>query len=542
MKSAFRFALPAAALLAAVTLARAVDADRQPVQPPASTPARQAFAVEAEGREIAQLRASLLGYTPAERARAASERISLAFEKNPYPRFSTRKAREGMQVLADGATMFLITPGDVNATTGDTPESEGARALDALRLARGQRAEMHDSESIWRGAGLAVTATLVAILLVRLVFALDRRAGIALSRRIAGHMRDLKLSGVAVLDHGHALRLVRQVVRWLMWLVVAALVYLWLNAVLESLPFTRAWGEKLTDGLVDTMLAAGRAFLEALPGLLFVVVIVAIARLATQVAGFYFERVIERDLNFGWLDRHTARPTRVLVTLLIWVMAIAMAYPYFPGSDSRAFQGVSVLLGLMVSLGASNIVGQAAAGLILMYTRAFRPGEYVRVQDTEGTVVEVGIFATRVQTGLGDEVMLPNNFVLSNVSRNYSAYDEDSFTIVTGVTIGYDTSWRRVHELLEKAARATAGVLADPPPRIYQTALSDFYVEYRMAVRSLENDPAARAELASRLRANILDTFHEAGVQVMSPHFLGDPAKAKIPASAPRAAERATTP
>jgi small-conductance mechanosensitive channel len=173
-------------------------------------------------------------------------------------------------------------------------------------------------------------------------------------------------------------------------------------------------------------------------------------------------------------------------------------------------------------------VGQAAAGMILMYTRAFRPGEYVRVQDTEGTVIHIGLFMTRVQTGIGDEVVLPNNFVLSNMSRNYSSYDEDTFTIVTGVTIGYDASWRTVHELLERAAKRTAGVLAEPQPRIFQTALSDFYVEYRMAVRSLEHDPEVRADLVSRLRANVLDAFHEAGVQIMSPHYVVDPAKVKI--------------
>src|SRR6185436_4965327 len=129
-------------------------------------------------------------------------------------------------------------------------------------------------------------------------------------------------------------------------------------------------------------------FVDALPGLALVVLIFVIARFISQVAGFFFDRIVERDVNMGWLDRHTARPTKFLAVMLIWVAAAAMAYPYIPGSDSRAFQGISVLLGLMVSLGASNIVGQAAAGLILMYTRAFRPGEYVRLQDTEGTVAQ----------------------------------------------------------------------------------------------------------------------------------------------------------
>jgi small-conductance mechanosensitive channel len=247
------------------------------------------------------------------------------------------------------------------------------------------------------------------------------------------------------------------------------------------------------------------------------------------VAGLFFDQVIERDARMGWLDRHTAKPTRILITLLIWLFAVAMAYPYLPGSDSRAFQGVSVLVGLMVSFGASSIVGQAGAGLILMYTSAFRVGDYVRIQDTEGTITKVGIFSTRMRTGLGDEVVLPSALVLANTSRNYSrAGDDPGFVVSTQVTIGYDTPWRQVHAMLEEAAQRTEGIVADPAPRVFQTALSDFYVEYQLAALCGITEPYARARVVSALHANLQDVFNEHGVQIMSPHYLGDPEQPKV--------------
>jgi len=332
-----------------------------------------------------------------------------------------------------------------------------------------------------------------------------------------------------VLDHSFTARIARLLVHWIAWALAALVVFLWLNAVLESLPFTRPWGEKLTGLLVDILVSMGKAFLDALPGLLLVIVILALARLATQAAQFFFDRIEERDIQAAWVDRHTAKPTRILLTILIWVFAIAMAYPYIPGSESRAFQGLSVLMGLMISLGASNIVGQAAAGLILMYTRTFRVGEYVRIQDTEGTVRELGIFMTRVRTGHGDEVMLPNNFVLGNVSRNYSrGVGEPDFVLMASLTIGYDTPWRQVHAMLEEAARRTPDVRMEPAPRVFQTALSDFYVEYQLSARCAAESALARADATSRLYGNIQDVFNEHGVQIMSPHYLGDPAAAKI--------------
>ena len=78
------------------------------------------------------------------------------------------------------------------------------------------------------------------------------------------------------------------------------------------------------------------------------------------------------------------RSPRKLCIGAIWLFALAMAYPYLPGSDTEAFKGLSVLVGLMLSLGASNLVGQLASGLILTYTRTFHNGEYVRIDAARG--------------------------------------------------------------------------------------------------------------------------------------------------------------
>jgi small-conductance mechanosensitive channel len=215
--------------------------------------------------------------------------------------------------------------------------------------------------------------------------------------------------------------------------------------------------------------------------------------------------------------------------MAVWVFALVMAYPYIPGSDSDAFKGLSVLIGLMVSIGGSGIVGQAASGLILMYTRTFRPGEYVRIGDNEGTIVEMGMFTSRIRTGLGEELTLPNALVLGSVTKNYSrAIRGPGFVVDTTVTIGYDTPWRQVHAMLIDAARRTKGVLGEPAPRVFQIGLSDFYVEYRLVCQAIPSEPRPRAEVISELHANVQDVFNEHGVQIMSPHYLGDPAEAKV--------------
>jgi small-conductance mechanosensitive channel len=221
--------------------------------------------------------------------------------------------------------------------------------------------------------------------------------------------------------------------------------------------------------------------------------------------------------------------TRRLAALVIWLFALAMAYPYLPGAETDAFKGLSVLLGLMVSLGASSLVGQAAAGLIVTYTRTVRMGEYVRVGENEGTVTELGIFTTRIRTGTGQELALPNSLITGTVIQNYSrAVQGHGFVVDTKVTIGYDTPWRQVEAMLIEAARRTPGILQDPAPRVFQTALSDYYPEYLLVAQATAMKAKPRAETMSELHRNIQDVFNEYGVQIMSPHYMADPAEAKV--------------
>ena len=90
--------------------------------------------------------------------------------------------------------------------------------------------------------------------------------------------------------------------------------------------------------------------LSAIPGLLTVVVIIVIARFIDHLAKLFFERVEHGWIYVRWIDKDTATPTRRIVTVVIWLFALAMAYPYLPGAHTDAFKGLSVLIGLMAYL------------------------------------------------------------------------------------------------------------------------------------------------------------------------------------------------
>jgi small-conductance mechanosensitive channel len=140
---------------------------------------------------------------------------------------------------------------------------------------------------------------------------------------------------------------------------------------------------------------------------------------------------------------------------------------------------------------------------------------------------------TRLLTNKNEIVTVPNGVLLAGQVTNYSKRAAaDGLILHTSVTIGYDTPWRQVHQLLLDAARRTDGLLAEPSPFVHQKALSDFYVEYELNAHTREAN--RKAAIYSRLHEHIQDEFQRAGVQIMSPHYEADPAQPKIAPTAQR--------
>lgn len=485
--------------------------------------------LEFSNRILFTFRATLTGYSPSERAEGAHKRLLAALSKPGTPQPSTHAIAEGTQVLLGGAQLFIVTPGDINPLAGDTTDSVAADSAQLLAKALEEHREQSSLRYLVTAIAICAAVTLAYALALRALHWLHGWVDSRSSQLVSQRLGDVKLKNVRVFDAEHYVTFMRHLVYALVWALRLMATYLWVAFVLAKIPYTRAWGERLEDYLIDIAAQVAQSIVNALPGLVLVVVIAAIARLVVLTADSFFRKVEGGELQFGWLDRDTAGPTRRIASTVIWLFALAMAYPYLPGAQTAAFQGLSVLVGLMVSIGASSVVGQGASGLILMYSRSLRKGEYVRVGDAEGTVVDLGLFETRLRTGLGEEVTLPNAWVLSNTSKNYSrAYPGTGYVLDTTVTIGYDTPWRQVHAMLELAAQRNDDIAALPKPYVMQVALSDFYVEYRLVAYATVETPRRRAEVLNRLHQEIVDVFNEYGVQITSPHFEREPATPHI--------------
>ena len=480
-------------------------------------------------RDVATLRGSLFGLSAQARAAEGEARIRKALRRGGEMKVDLINVAEGTLLRIDGELMFAVTPQDSEEGTLASAQASADAAAQALRRVIDESHESRNLRSLLSAALVTLGAAVVALGLLWLLRKLRRRIQAWLTRKTLAHADRLRVGGVDLVRREGVLRFEQGLLNLIFLTLALLLIYEWLSLSLAQFPFTRPWGEQLNGFLFGLLGRFVLAIVRAVPDLIAAALIFWLAWALTRMLRGFFAKVAAGRVTLRWLDATVATTTSRLCVTAVWLFALAMAYPYLPGSDTEAFKGLSVLVGLMISLGASNLVGQLASGLILTYTRTFHAGEYVRVGSDEGTVTSLGTFTTRIRTGMGEELTISNSQILGAVTRNYSrTVKGHGFIVDTTVTIGYDTPWRQVNAMLIEAARRTPGVLQEPAPQVFQVALSDFYPEYRLVCQAVPDQPRPRAEVMSLLHAHVQDVFNEHGVQIMSPHYLGDPASAKV--------------
>ncbi len=480
-------------------------------------------------RDIIQFRSSLLGMEPEERVRRAQRRIAQQLGPSGTHSASATAMPPGVLIQIDGAGSFYISPDDVDQFQQETLDGVAKQVVARLNTAIHETHESRNLESMLQAAAYALVASIVYAALVWLVIKLRKVIAVRVAAFAHVRLETLQVVQAKLIQRDRIQALLQRLFQLISWAIVFLLSYQWLSYLMSQFPFTRPWGEQLNAFLFGLAFSLGGAMLKAIPDLFTAIVIFFLAKMFIQAMHAFFDRVENSTIKVAWLDHDLVAPTRRIASVAVWLFAFAMAYPYLPGAGTEAFKGVSVLVGLMISLGTSSLIGQAASGLILTYSRIYRKGEFINVAGNEGTITDLGMFTTRVRTGMGVEMTLPNSLVLGNVTKNYSrAVQGQGFVVDTKVTIGYDTPWRQVHAMLIEAALRTPGVLPEPAPKVFQTALADFYPEYLLICQAIPGEPKPRAEVIHLLHANIQDVFNEYGVQIMSPHYLADPAQEKI--------------
>ncbi|HEY5780580.1 MAG TPA: mechanosensitive ion channel domain-containing protein [Lysobacter sp.] len=498
-----------------------------PSKPDATGPAPETTAsapVRVWNRDLVTLDTPYRGVTPQMRAKLASERIAESIDRIDPNDLRADWARvgndTGVLFTSGSQLLFALRPGDAGAKDRAELERLAPQVLERFRQILRERKVARSPTELLHNIGLAALATLVFGLLLWLIARtsdrLRERLHTAAVRRAApARLRGLDVQAVTSTTLRHAFRGLRL-------LLVLFATYVWLGYVLTRFPYSRPWGQALGHYLADGASELATGFVHHIPSMLMLVLIFLITRGVVRLVGIWFRGVETGTFEVDWLEPSAVPTTRRLASWVIWLFAITVAYPYIPGSKTDAFKGVSVFVGLMLSLGSAGVISQIVSGFVALYSRAVRPGDVVRIGEEEGVVTHIGTFSLKLVTRTREEVTIPNSTLASVPVRNYTRHSaHDGLVVTTSVTIGYDAPWRQVHALLQLAAARTPQLLAGHKPFVLQSSLSDFYVQYQLNVAVA--DPKERVHALSRLHAEIQDAFNEFGVQIMSPNFEAQP-------------------
>jgi small-conductance mechanosensitive channel len=475
-------------------------------------------------RQIAIFRITVAGASPQARADQAKSRL------DDLPLYARARGillipltvleHHGVAFSYDGRVLFFLSEGDLDLESGQTLDTASQSVLQNLDDALAAR----EAERKWPVVRTGLLFALIGLLFLTLVVYLIRRS----HRWLEGHIHTWakSFSGRFRLFGGDIASpvsvIIRSLLRGVAWVLVLSAIYLWLSFSLRYFPYTQPWGNQLGGYVLQLFENFGHAAVSALPGLLAVVIIVFIARWISRLGRAFFHQVATRKMRISWMDPDVAQATERIFSFVVWIFAIVVSYPYIPGSNTDAFKGISVLVGLVISLGSTGIINQVMSGLFVVYSKALKRGEWVQVNETEGEVLEVGMLAAKIRTIEGQEVTIPHSVLVGTLTTNYTRLGgRDGSIASTTISVGYDVPWRQANALLQLAAERTANIRKRPEPYILQRNLSDFYVEYSLIVR-LTNEKF-RIETLSALRSNIQDAFNEFGVQIMSPHFMLQP-------------------
>ncbi len=467
-----------------------------------------------------------------DRARAISNKVEKLY-KDPFYRQDSLVIAENEDSydLIYNNTEVIVSIGNLDGLWFDKENAQLAQEyLNIIKQHISKQRDAHSLTNLIKRIGWASLIILLLVIIVSVINRAFKSIARFLSKNKEKYLHILKLRKIKIITADHletALLKLSAVVKILLILLIISLSLPWLFSIF---PETEDLTGTLLNMVLDPLRAAGIATVNYLPDLFKIIVICLIFRYLLKGIKYIFQEIKRGNLQFRGFHAEWAIPTFNVLKILLYAFMLILIFPFLPGASSPAFQGVSVFLGILISLGSSSAIGNIVAGLVITYMRPFRVGDRVKIGEVVGDVMEKSMLVTRIKTIKNEDITVPNSMVLSSSTVNYSSNTKNQkqgLIIHYIVTLGYDVPWQKVYGLLIEAALKTEHIQAEPKPFVLQTSLDDFFVSYQINAYTLEANK--QALIYSKLLENIQDVLGAAGIEIMSPsyHVVKDGGKEK---------------
>lgn len=484
------------------------------------------YPVKLDRQTVIQIGWGYKNFSAPLRASAIEQRLHDVAEDTSLPQLATVQPTDlTVDVLVGDRLVASVFDGDAQQA-GVSKEALAQQWKDALTRAIVRYRHEHTQQKLILRVALTLAILGGAFGLLWLLAPLTRWAMEAATARSLTELETSKRRSFSLIDTEQLSEIIHLFVKTLRLLLSVFILYVAFHFLLSIFPQTSAIADEMLSAVLDPGKGFVRAAWRSGPSLVFIVIIAIVCRYVLHFVAFAFGRIKQGSVTIEGFRPAWAPTTQRLVSIFIVLLAALVAYPYIPGSESQAFKGFSLFLGVLVSLGSTGIVSNMFTGIMLTYMDSFQLGDYIQIGETQGYVQSTSLFVTRLRTRQQRIITIPNSVVLSSQVTNYSTAAEGSTTLSATAGIGYDTPWRQVEAILLNAGRKTTGVVEAPAPFVLELSLNSFDVTYELTVFLKAGVPInlVRAEL----NRNILDEFNTYGVQIMTPAYMNDPAKPTV--------------
>ena len=474
-----------------------------------------------DGRTIFTIKAALGEFSPEQRAKDTSSTLEKIAQDYSVAIDSLRlDSIEGLQIIQAG-DILIAGFGQADAKVANLTTAElAAQRLAEIKTAISDYRETRTQENLVKDLLKALVSTIAAVfaiyLLNRLLPSFFQRIKNWQQQRV----NSINIQGLQFLSSSQINTTLATSFRIIRFFLILFILYLYIPFLLSCFPSTRALGIQLLDTFWSSVNLILGGLINYIPNVIIIAIIVFLAYYAIRFAKIFFIAIKRNRIQISGFYSEWAEPTSNIVQFLIVALAGILIFPYLPASDSPGFQGVSVFVGALITLGSTTVIGNFMSGIFLIYTRAFQLGDVIQANGQTGRVVEKTILSTRIMTPDNEVITIPNASLFVSDITNYSSVIRDKkepLVIKTTITLGYDVPWRKVYEVLTEAAKSTTGIVKDPKPFVWQTSLDDFYVSYVLKASILE--PENMGLIYSQLHQNIQDKCNESDIEILSPHY-----------------------
>jgi len=422
-----------------------------------------------------------------------------------------------IEIVFQDIVIMGITAADL-ATNGETQLTLAYKYKKIIGNAITEYKEKNNWRYILLRVFYIILIIVVQYLLIRLVNKLFRRISGNIKNPKGKKIKSLKIKSFILMNEEKTTKLLLSCAKIVKYLIIVLMLYSSITLIFSVFPFTRSIADKLFGYVLTPIQKIFTGIVKYFPNLITIIVIVLVFRYLINGLRYLAEEIDKERLKISGFYSDWARPTFSIIKTLLYAFMFIVIFPYLPGSDSKVFQGVSVFIGVVFSLGSSSIISNVVSGFVLTYMRPFKIGDRIKIGEVIGNVIEKTPFVTRLRTPKNEEITMSNSSIMSAQTFNYSHSAEQYGLILhTEISLGYDIPWRKIHQLLLEAAARTAFIETEPKPFVLQTALNDFYAVYQINIYI--RDANKMANIYSELNQHIQDIFCDAGIELVTPNY-----------------------